>query len=85
MFVVFNMIHYLTKSMRTPARRTSHSKITGINMELLPPLLRLCLARSLHSNSSQRCLMGLRSGLCAGQSSYSTPISTNNFCMDLAL
>jgi hypothetical protein len=29
--------------------------------------------------------MGLRSGLCAGQSSYSTPISTNHFCMDLAL
>uniref|UniRef100_A0A4W5M2Q7 Aldo-keto reductase family 1, member A1a (aldehyde reductase) n=1 Tax=Hucho hucho TaxID=62062 RepID=A0A4W5M2Q7_9TELE len=29
--------------------------------------------------------MGLRSGLCAGQSSSSTPISTNLFCMDLAL
>jgi hypothetical protein len=36
-------------------------------------------------NSSQRCLMELRSGLCAGQSSSSTPISTNHFCMDLAL
>jgi hypothetical protein len=29
--------------------------------------------------------MGLRSGLCADQSSSSTPISTNHFCMDLAL
>jgi hypothetical protein len=27
----------------------------------------------------------LRSGLCAGQSSFSTPISTNHFCMNLAL
>jgi hypothetical protein len=27
----------------------------------------------------------LRSGFCAGQPSSSTPISTNNFCMDLAL
>uniref|UniRef100_A0AAZ3R1L6 ZZ-type domain-containing protein n=1 Tax=Oncorhynchus tshawytscha TaxID=74940 RepID=A0AAZ3R1L6_ONCTS len=46
---------------------------------------RLGLARSRHSNSSQRCSMGLRSGLCAGQSSSSIPISTNHFCMDLAL
>ena len=37
------------------------------------------------SNSSQRCSMRLRSRLCAGQSSSSTPISTNHFCMDLAL
>ena len=29
--------------------------------------------------------MWLRSGLCAGQSSSYTPLSTNNFCMDLAL
>ena len=35
-------------------------------------------------NSLQRCLMRLRSGLCAGQSNSSTPISTNHFCMDLA-
>jgi hypothetical protein len=42
-------------------------------------------ARSQRSNSSQRCSMGLRSGLCAGQSSSSTPISINHFCMDLAL
>ena len=31
----------MTKSMWTPARRTSHSKIMGINMELVPPLLLL--------------------------------------------
>ena len=31
------------------------------------------LALTRHSNSSQRCLIGLRSGLCAGQSSSSTP------------
>ena len=46
---------------------------------------RLGLARSRRSNSSQRCSMGLRSGLCASQSSSSTTISTNHFCMDLAL
>jgi hypothetical protein len=39
-------------------------------------------ALSRSSNSSQRCLMGLRSGLCAGQSSSSTPTPTNHFCMD---
>ncbi|KAK6297583.1 hypothetical protein J4Q44_G00321660 [Coregonus suidteri] len=98
----------MTKSMWTPARRTSHSKIMGINMELVPPLLlkqpplfwegfpldvavgtcfhsapkalvrsgtdvgRLGLARSQRSNSSRRCFMGLRSGVCAGQLSSST-------------
>uniref|UniRef100_A0A674CQK4 adenylate cyclase n=1 Tax=Salmo trutta TaxID=8032 RepID=A0A674CQK4_SALTR len=41
---------------------------------------RLGLARSLRSNLSQWCSMWLRSGLCAGQSSSSTPISTNHFC-----
>ena len=46
---------------------------------------RLGLARSQHSITSQRCSMGLRLGLCAGQSSSSTSISTNNFFMDLAL
>ena len=30
-------IHYMTKSMWTPAARTSHSKIMGINMEFVPP------------------------------------------------
>ena len=46
---------------------------------------RLGLARSWRSNSSLRCSMGLRSGLCASQSSSSTPISPNYFCMDFAL
>ena len=32
-------IHYMTKSMWTPAIRTSNSKIMDINMELVPPLL----------------------------------------------
>ncbi|KAK6307892.1 hypothetical protein J4Q44_G00211630 [Coregonus suidteri] len=107
----------MDKSMWTPARRTSHSKIMGINMELVPffaaitasTLLgrlftrcwniaagtcfhsatralvrsgtdvgRLGLAYSRRSNSSQRCSMGLRSGLCAGQASSSTLISTNH-------
>ena len=45
----------------------------------------LGLARSLHFNSSQRCAMGLRSKLCAGQLSSSTPISTNYLCLDTAL
>ncbi len=43
------------------------------------------LARSLCSNSSQRCSIGLRSGLCAGQSSSSTPNSLIHVFMDLAL
>uniref|UniRef100_A0A3P8S0T8 Uncharacterized protein n=1 Tax=Amphiprion percula TaxID=161767 RepID=A0A3P8S0T8_AMPPE len=43
------------------------------------------LALSLCSNSSQRCSMGLRSGLCAGQSSSSTPDSVIHVFMDLAL
>ncbi|KAK3526022.1 hypothetical protein QTP70_012787 [Hemibagrus guttatus] len=42
-------------------------------------------ARSLRSNSSQRCSMGLRTGLCAGQSSSSTPNSLIHVFMDLAL
>ena len=32
-------VHCMTKSMWTPARRTSHSKIMGLNMELVPPWL----------------------------------------------
>lgn len=36
------------------------------------------LARSVRSNSSQRCLVGFRSGLCAGQSSSFTLNSVNN-------
>ena len=115
---------YMAKSMWTPARPTSHSKIMGIYIELAPPfaaqtastllgrlstgcwniatgicfhsatraLLRsgndvgqFGLVHSRCSNSSQRCSMGLRSALCGGQSSSSTPISTNHFCMDLTL
>ena len=45
----------------------------------------LGLTHNQHSNSSQRCSMGLRSGLCAGQSSTSTLISTNHFTMDLTV
>ena len=114
----------MSKSMWTPARQTSHSKLIGIHMELFPPFAaitaatllgrlytrcwniaagtcfhsvtralmwsgtdvgRLGMACSRRSNSSQWCSMGLRSGLCASQSSSSTPISTNHFCMDLAL
>lgn len=33
------IIHYMTKSMWTFACRTSHAKVMGINMELLPVLL----------------------------------------------
>ena len=43
------------------------------------------LALSLCSNSSQRCSIRLRSGLCAGQSSSSTPNSLIHVFMDLAL
>ena len=41
------------------------------------------VALSLHSNSSQRCSIGLRSGLCARQSSSSTPNSRLHVFMDL--
>lgn len=43
------------------------------------------LAHSQHSNSSWRCALGFRSGLCVGQSSSSTPDSVNHFFMDPAL
>ena len=43
------------------------------------------LAHSLRSNSSQRCSIGLRSGLCAGQSGSSTPNWLIHVFMDLAL
>ena len=43
------------------------------------------LARNFRSSSSQRCSMGLRSGLCAGQSSSSTPNSSNYVFIVLAL
>ena len=41
----------------------------------------LALAHNWHSNSSQRCSMGLTSGLCADQSRSSTLISSSHFCM----
>ncbi|MCI4380479.1 hypothetical protein PGIGA_G00240460 [Pangasianodon gigas] len=37
------------------------------------------------SSSSQRCSVGLRSGLCAGHSSSSTPTFTHHVFMELAL
>ena len=43
------------------------------------------LALSLRSNLFQTCSIGLRSGLCAGQSSSSTPNSSIHVFMDLAL
>ncbi|KAI4878505.1 hypothetical protein NFI96_029732 [Prochilodus magdalenae] len=43
------------------------------------------LALSLHSNPSQRCSIGWRSGLCAGRSSSSTPDSLIHVFMELAL
>ena len=46
---------------------------------------RECLARSLRSNSSQRCSIRLRSGLWAGQSSSSTPNWLIQVFTDLAL
>ena len=45
----------------------------------------LGLARNWHSDSSQRWSIGLKSGLCTGQSSSSTPISPSLFCIYLAL
>ena len=38
-------VHYMARSMWTPVLRTSHSKIMGINMELVPPLI-----NNLHSS-----------------------------------
>ena len=45
------MVHSMTKSMWTRARRTSHSKILGINMELTLPLA----ASTLLGRLSTRC------------------------------
>ena len=124
MFFKLSIIEGHDKSMWISARRRSHSKITGINMELVPPFAaitastllgrlstrcwniaagtcfhsatralvrlgtdvgRLGLAHSRCSNSSQRCSMGLRPRFSVGQSSSSTPISTNHFYTGLAL
>ena len=43
------------------------------------------MSHSLPSNSCQRCSIGLRSGLCASQSSFSIPNSLFHVFMDLAL
>ena len=55
------LLHYMTNSMWTPARRTSHSKIMGINMELVP----LCCYNSLHFSGrlSTRC-WNIAAGTC---------------------
>ncbi|KAI4879059.1 hypothetical protein NFI96_014962 [Prochilodus magdalenae] len=50
-----------------------------------PDVGREGLALSLRSNPSQRCSIGWRSGLCAGQSSSSTPDSLLHVFMELAL
>uniref|UniRef100_A0A674EQI4 Uncharacterized protein n=1 Tax=Salmo trutta TaxID=8032 RepID=A0A674EQI4_SALTR len=51
-------VHYMTKRMWTPARRTPHFKITGINMELVPPFAATLLRRL-----SSRCL-NIAAGTC---------------------
>jgi hypothetical protein len=75
------VFHYMLERCCGDLLPFSHKRIvrSGTDVGLLG------LACSRHSNSSQRCSMGLRSGLGAGQSSSFTPISTNHFCMDLAL
>ena len=55
-------VHYMTKSMWTPARRTSCSKIMGINMELVPPFAALT-ASTLHGSLSIRC-WNIAAGTC---------------------
>ena len=88
----------MTISMWTHAHRTSHSKIMGIHLELVPPccykslnssrkafhymlehccgdLLPFSQKNSPHFNSSQRCSLGLKSGLCSGQSFFHTDLN----------
>ena len=48
-------IHYMTKSMWTPAHRTSHSKIMGINMELVPHIAAITGGSTLLGRLSTRC------------------------------
>ena len=67
------------------AAGTCFHSATRVLVRLGTDVGRLGLAHSRWSYSSQRGSMGLRSGLCAGQSSYFTPILTNHFCMDLIL
>ena len=63
-----------TRCWNIAAETCFHS--THKNMRSDTVVWRLGLAHSRHSISSQMCSMGLRSGLYAGQSSSSTPIST---------
>ena len=51
-------IHYMTKSMWTPARRTFHSKIMGINMELVPSLY-CSSGKTFHENMLEHCCRDL--------------------------
>ena len=37
--VLVGYVHYMAKGMWTHARQTSHSKIIGINLDLVAPLL----------------------------------------------
>ena len=53
-------IHYMAKSMWTPACPTSHSKLMGINMELVTPLL---LQQPLLGRLSTRC-WNIAAGIC---------------------
>lgn len=62
----------------------SHSTMRAL-VRLDSDVGRWCQAHSQCSILSQRCLTGLRSELCAGQSSSSTLKSENYFFMDLAL
>ncbi|KAK6303711.1 hypothetical protein J4Q44_G00261650 [Coregonus suidteri] len=57
-----HQLHYMTKSMWTPAHRTSHSKIMGINIELVPPFAAIT-ASTLLGRLSTRCL-NIASGTC---------------------
>jgi hypothetical protein len=84
----YNSLHFSGKAFHKTLEHYSRDLFHSATRALVrsgTDVGRLGLARSRCSNSYQMCLMGLRSGLCAGQSSSSTPISTNHFCMDLAL
>jgi hypothetical protein len=54
--------HYMTKSMWTPAHRTSHSKIMGINIDLVPPFAAIT-ASTLLARLSTRC-WNIAAGTC---------------------
>jgi hypothetical protein len=111
-------IRYMTKRLWTPAHRRSHSKMMGINMELVPPLLLqqspvfpndfppdvrtllpfshkiisevstdvglLGLACSRHSNSFQRCSMGLQASQVLPHRSRQTTSFCEQYCHALS-